>query len=154
MPDNKPTLLVIPGDGIGPEVIRQAMRVVDWFEQNRTIALDIKDGELGVATYHKSGAMLPDETVSGAQAADAVLFGAIGGDGYDEIPIEVRREGGLLAMRHTFDAADYAELIESAVKDTVARGMRTADIKGDATRAVSTTQMGDAVLGSLDRLAA
>lgn len=57
-----------------------------------------------------------------------------------------------MALRHTFDAAGEADLLERAVKDTVARGVRTADIKGAATRAVSTKQMGDAVIESLDRL--
>ena len=62
MPDNKPTLLVIPGDGIGPEVIRQAVRVVEWFEENRQIAFDIRDGALGVATYRRTGALVDDGT--------------------------------------------------------------------------------------------
>jgi 3-isopropylmalate dehydrogenase len=57
-----------------------------------------------------------------------------------------------LALRHTFDAAGDADLLERAVKDTVARGVRTADIKGSETRAVSTKDMGDAVIGALDRL--
>ncbi|MCG8544766.1 MAG: 3-isopropylmalate dehydrogenase, partial [Alphaproteobacteria bacterium] len=131
MPDNKPTLLVIPGDGIGPEVIRQAVRVVEWFEENRQIAFDIRDGALGVATYRRTGAMLPDETVSGAQAADAVLFGAIGGDGYEDIPIEVRRESGLLALRKKLGlfanirpAVAFDELLDaSSLKPEVVRGV-------------------------------
>jgi 3-isopropylmalate dehydrogenase len=57
-----------------------------------------------------------------------------------------------LALRHTFDAAGDADLLERAVKDTVARGVRTADIKGSETRAVSTKDMGDAVIGALERL--
>jgi 3-isopropylmalate dehydrogenase len=57
-----------------------------------------------------------------------------------------------LALRHTFDAPAEADLLERAVKATVARGVRTADIKGSETRAVSTREMGDAVLDSLDRL--
>jgi 3-isopropylmalate dehydrogenase len=57
-----------------------------------------------------------------------------------------------LALRHTFDAPAEADLLERAVKATVARGVRTADIKGSETRAVSTREMGDAVLDSLNRL--
>ena len=88
--DNKPKLLIIEGDGIGPEVIREARRVVDWFADSRNLAFDISESRLGVRAYYELGAMLPDETLRGAEAADAVLFGAIGGDGYEEIPIEVR----------------------------------------------------------------
>ena len=57
-----------------------------------------------------------------------------------------------LALRHTFAAPNEADLLERAVKDTVARGVRTADIKGSETRAVSTKDMGDAVIGALERL--
>ena len=131
MPDNKPTLLVIPGDGIGPEVIREAVRVVEWFEHNRKIAFDIKDGTLGVATYRETGAMLPDETVSGAASADAVLFGAIGGDGYEDIPMEIRRKHGLLALRKKLGlfanirpAVAFDELLDaSSLKPEIVRGV-------------------------------
>jgi len=91
MADNKPNLLIIPGDGIGPEVIRETSRVIDWFETNRKVTFDITHGQLGVGAYHDTGAMTPDDTLDKARKADAILFGAIGGDGYEDIPIEVRR---------------------------------------------------------------
>jgi 3-isopropylmalate dehydrogenase len=129
--DNKPKLLIIEGDGIGPEVIREARRVVAWFADNRKLAFDISESRLGVAAYHELGTMLPDETVSGAEAADAVLFGAIGGDGYEDIPMEVRRDSGLLALRRKLGLfanlrpaiALDALLDASSLKPEVVRGV-------------------------------
>ena len=131
MPDNKPTLLVIPGDGIGPEVIRQANRVIEWFETHRKRAFDVKEGHLGVAAYERFGVMMPDETLAQAQSADAILFGAVGGDGYDDIPIDVRRDQGLLALRKRLDlfanirpaVALDALLDASSLKPEVVRGV-------------------------------
>ena len=131
MADNKPKLLIIPGDGIGPEVIRQATRVVEWFEHNRKLAFDVSERQLGVKSYNETGAMLPDATLEAAFASDAILFGAIGGDGYEEIPIEVRRESGLLAMRRKLGlfanlrpAVAFDELLDaSTLKPEVIRGV-------------------------------
>jgi 3-isopropylmalate dehydrogenase len=96
---NERTLVIIPGDGIGPEIIGQASRVVEWFDRHRGLGLDIKERQLGVNVYEKHGTLLQDETLETIQAADATLFGAIGGDGYDEIPREIRVETGLLSVR-------------------------------------------------------
>lgn len=131
MADNKPNLLIIPGDGIGPEVIRETSRVIDWFETNRKVTFDITHGQLGVAAYHDSGAMTPDDTLDKARKADAILFGAIGGDGYEDIPIEVRREDGLLALRKKLGlfanirpAVAFDELLDaSSLKPEVVRGV-------------------------------
>jgi len=129
--DNKPKLLIIEGDGIGPEVIREARRIVAWFADNRRLAFDISESRLGVGAYHDLGTMLPDETVRAAQTADAVLFGAIGGDGYEQIPIEVRRDSGLLALRRKLGlfanlrpAVALDELLDaSTLKPEVVRGV-------------------------------
>jgi 3-isopropylmalate dehydrogenase len=131
MADNKPNLLIIPGDGIGPEVIRETSRVIEWFEANRKVTFDITHGQLGVAAYHNVGAMTPDDTLDKARKADAILFGAIGGDGYEDIPIEVRREDGLLALRKKLGlfanirpAVAFDELLDaSSLKPEVVRGV-------------------------------
>ncbi len=96
---NESTLVIIPGDGIGPEIIGQASRVVEWFDRHRGLGLDIKERQLGVNVYEKHGTLTQDETLETIQAADATLFGAISGDGYDDIPRHIRVETGLLSVR-------------------------------------------------------
>ncbi len=132
MPTNKPKLLIIPGDGIGHEVIPQAIRIVDWFQNNRKLAFDITEGELGVGSYNKNGrTMLPDATLEASFKSDAILFGAIGGDGYEDIPIDIRRETGLLALRRKLGlfanlrpVVAYDELLDaSTLKPEVVRGV-------------------------------
>lgn len=99
MPKNEQTLVIIPGDGIGPEIIGQAARIVEWFDRHRGLGLDIKERQLGVNVYKKHGTLLQDETLETIAGADATLFGAIGGDGYDEIPRHIKTETGLLSVR-------------------------------------------------------
>jgi 3-isopropylmalate dehydrogenase len=132
MATNKPKLLIIPGDGIGHEVIPQATRIVEWFAANRKIAFDISEGELGVGSYNKHGkTMLPDATLEKCFKSDAILFGAIGGDGYEDIPIDIRRETGLLALRRKLGLfanlrpiVAYDELLDaSTLKPEVVRGV-------------------------------
>jgi 3-isopropylmalate dehydrogenase len=131
MPTNKPKLLIIPGDGIGHEVIPEAIRVVDWFQNNRRLAFDITESELGVGSYHRHGTMLPDKTLEASFKSDAILFGAIGGDGYEDIPIEIRRKTGLLALRKKLGlfanlrpVVAYDELLDaSTLKPEVVKGV-------------------------------
>ena len=77
MPSNR-TLMVLPGDGVGPEVIKETLRVVDWFAKNKSISFNIKEGLVGGASFDKYGTPLSDETLSDAIDADAILFGAVG----------------------------------------------------------------------------
>jgi 3-isopropylmalate dehydrogenase len=98
-PENQRTLVIIPGDGIGPEIIDQASRIVDWFDANCSMGLDIVHRQLGVNVYKEHGTLLRDETLADIKAADATLFGAIGGDGYDEIPRAIKINSGLLSVR-------------------------------------------------------
>src|SRR3546814_5046771 len=78
MASNK-KLLVRPGDGIGPEVVRETLRVVDWMAKKRSVSFDLQEGLVGGAAYDASGTPLTDETLADAVAADAVLFGSVGG---------------------------------------------------------------------------
>ena len=96
---NKRTLVIIPGDGIGPEIIGQAGRVVEWFDRHRGLGLEIKECQLGVNVYEKHGTLMQEETLETIRAADATLFGAIGGYSYDDIPRPIRVETGLLSVR-------------------------------------------------------
>jgi 3-isopropylmalate dehydrogenase len=91
MASNK-KLLVLPGDGIGPEAMGQVMRVVDWFDKRR-----------GGAAIDVHGTPLTDETMAEAMAADAVLLGAAGGPKWDNLPFEQKPERGLLRLRKEMD---------------------------------------------------
>ncbi len=101
-------ILVLPGDGIGPEVMDATKRVMGWFSQNRGFAFNSEDAVLGGAAYEAVGRPDPDETMKKAQAADAVLLGAVGGPKWDALPFNLRPERGLLRIRK--DMATFANL--------------------------------------------
>ena len=107
MASNK-KLLVLPGDGIGPEVVGETLRVVDWMAKKRSVSFDIEEGLVGGAAYDAHGTALTDETMTDATHADAVLFGAVGGPKYDDLPFELKPERGLLRLRK--DLGLYANL--------------------------------------------
>jgi 3-isopropylmalate dehydrogenase len=92
-------LLVLPGDGIGPEVTAQAMRIVDWLAANRSVGFDIQEGLIGGAAYDATGTPFPDETLAAAKASDAVLLGAVGGPKWDDLDFALKPERGLLGLR-------------------------------------------------------
>jgi 3-isopropylmalate dehydrogenase len=97
---NRPNLIVLPGDGIGPEVIHQAVRVVEWFATHRGLDCDIRHEDFGADAYRRTGTFLKEEVLADMMTADAVLFGAMGGAlEADPIPHEVRRRWGLLRVR-------------------------------------------------------
>lgn len=94
------TLAVLPGDGIGPEVIAQAIRVLDAVAARFGHTLTYRESLIGAAAIDATGQPLPTETLQNCLSADAVLFGAIGHPKYDDDPSsKVRPEQGLLAMR-------------------------------------------------------
>ncbi len=97
-----PTLLLLPGDGIGPEVMAATRRVIDFFNA-RGAGFELVEGLVGGAAYDALGTPFPDETVAKAEAADAILFGAVGGPQYDSLSYEMRPEAGLLGLRKHFD---------------------------------------------------
>src|SRR5260221_9651943 len=92
-------VLVLPGDGIGAEVTREAVRVLRHVSQKWNHALRLTEGLLGGIAIHKTGSPLPDETARLATAADATLMGAVGLPEFDNAPPEKRPEKGLLGIR-------------------------------------------------------
>ena len=78
MPANK-KLLVLPGDGIGPEVMNQVLRVVEWFDKRRIATFEVTEDLVGGAAYDAHGTPLHNDTMRRALEADAVLFGSVGG---------------------------------------------------------------------------
>ncbi len=97
------TMLILPGDGIGPEAMRQVRRIIKWMESNRAVNFDITEDLVGGAAYEAHGVPITDETMDAAMATDAVLFGAIGGPKWDELPFELRPERALLRLRKEMD---------------------------------------------------
>ncbi|MEA3410697.1 MAG: 3-isopropylmalate dehydrogenase [Pseudomonadota bacterium] len=92
-------LALLPGDGIGPEVVAEARKVLDVLGARFGLALEIEEALIGGAAYDKTGTPLPAETVDLARASDAVLLGAVGGPQYEGLSRELRPERGLLGIR-------------------------------------------------------
>jgi 3-isopropylmalate dehydrogenase len=97
------SLLLLPGDGIGPEVMAEVGRVVAFFGQKGKAEVKVETGLVGGAAIDKHGTPLTDETAAKADAADAVLFGAVGGPKWDKVPYDIRPEAGLLRLRKDLD---------------------------------------------------
>src|ERR1700761_4385730 len=104
---NEYKLLLLPGDGIGPEVLDATMRVVGWYGQ-KGLPYQTEEALLGGAAIDATGRPDPDETFVKAIAADAVLMGSVGGPKWDGLPFEKRAERGLLRVRK--DMGVYANL--------------------------------------------
>ncbi|MCW5684847.1 MAG: 3-isopropylmalate dehydrogenase [Pseudolabrys sp.] len=101
-------LLLLPGDGIGPEVMEEVKRVIAAFNKRGPHRFETEDGLVGGSAYDASGVAITDETMDRAMAADAVILGAVGGPKWADVPYEVRPEAGLLRLRK--DLALYANL--------------------------------------------
>jgi len=99
MTDRRFRIAVFPGDGIGPEVIRQAVRVLEIVARHTGTALDLTEGLVGGAAYDRCGTPLPPESLEQALASDAVLLGAVGGPSWEALPYDVRPERALLGLR-------------------------------------------------------
>src|SRR5216110_1369499 len=92
-------LLLLPGDGIGPEVMGEVQRLIDWLNKQGIAAFETEQGLVGGCAYDAHGVAITDETMAKAQACDAVIFGAVGGPKWDNVPYDVRPEAGLLRLR-------------------------------------------------------
>src|SRR5579871_1305946 len=97
MPTHK--LLLLAGDGIGPEVMAEVKRLLEFLSNSRIASFEIEEGLVGGACYDAHKVAITDETMAQAHAADAVIFGAVGGPKWDKVPFEVRPEAGLLRLR-------------------------------------------------------
>ncbi|MEM7439575.1 MAG: 3-isopropylmalate dehydrogenase [Pseudomonadota bacterium] len=100
---NTPSLLILPGDGIGQEVMDEVTRVIEWMGDKRDVRFDVSEDLVGGAAYDKHGTPLHDDTMAKAQSVDAVLLGAVGGPKYDELDFSVKPERGLLRLRKEMD---------------------------------------------------
>jgi 3-isopropylmalate dehydrogenase len=124
-------LLLLPGDGIGPEVMREVKRVIDWLERRRGIGFEIEEDLVGGASIEARGIPLADSTISLAKAADAVLFGAVGGPAWDNVGFDKRPEVAILGLRRELGlfanlrpAVVYDPLVSaSTLKPEIVRGL-------------------------------
>jgi 3-isopropylmalate dehydrogenase len=111
-------VLVLAGDGIGPEIMRQVLRVIEFFDRRRIASFEVSEGLVGGAAYDACGWPLSDETLAHALASDAVLFGAVGGPKWDALPFEQRPERGILRLRKEMDL--FANLRPAVVFEALA----------------------------------
>jgi len=124
-------IAVIKGDGIGPEIVDEAIKVLDALSVNVGINFEYEEFLMGGSALDATGVPLPDETIQGVKKADAVLFGAIGGPKWDSVERHLRPESGLLALRKAMGtfanlrpAMVYDELVNaSTLKADVVKGV-------------------------------
>jgi 3-isopropylmalate dehydrogenase len=150
-------IAVLAGDGIGPEITEQAVRVLRALARDG-LALELETALVGGAAVDATGDPLPAETVRVCESADAILFGAVGGPRYDTLPRPQRPEQGLLRLRKHFDlyanlrpAVVYPELAHaSTLRPEVVAGLDllilrelTGDIYFGQPRGVRTTESGE-----------
>ena len=102
MSSNK-KLLILPGDGIGPEVMTQVFHIIDWMTKRKTVSFDISERLVGGVAYDKEGNSISDKTMQEALNSDAVLFGAVGGPNWDNVERHKRPEAAILRLRKDLD---------------------------------------------------
>ncbi|HTV89865.1 MAG TPA: isocitrate/isopropylmalate family dehydrogenase, partial [Stellaceae bacterium] len=111
-------VLVLPGDGIGPEIMGEVMRIAEFFDRRNIARFDVAEGLVGGAACDASGTPLTDATLAQAMAADAVLFGSVGGPKWETLPFELQPERGLLRLRKEMDL--FANLRPAVVFEALA----------------------------------
>jgi 3-isopropylmalate dehydrogenase len=124
-------ILIVPGDYIGPEIMTQAVRVLDRVCEQHGVAIEHEEALLGGAAIDATGIPLPDETLAKMKESDAILFGAVGGPKWDHVDRSIRPEKGLLKMRSELElfgnlrpALLYPQLADaSSLKPEVVAGL-------------------------------
>jgi 3-isopropylmalate dehydrogenase len=92
-------IAILPGDGIGPEIVNEAVKVLECLKQNYGLSVEMESAAVGGAGYDESGSPLPDSTLALCKASDAILLGAVGGPQYESLERDLRPEKGLLSLR-------------------------------------------------------
>ncbi|SFV64262.1 3-isopropylmalate dehydrogenase [hydrothermal vent metagenome] len=122
---------VIKGDGIGPEIVDEAIKVLDALSANMGFNVSYEDMLMGGVAIDEKGVPLPEETIQGVKKCDAVLFGAIGGPKWDNLERHLRPESGLLALRK--EMGTFANLRPAIVYDEL---VNASTLKADVVRGV------------------
>ena len=110
-------IAVLPGDGIGPEIMRQALKVLQVIEKKTDLSFEIKEGLIGGCAIDKFGVPFPQETQDLVLKADAVLLGAVGGPKWDNLDFAIRPEKALLGLRKLLEA--FANLRPAKLYDAL-----------------------------------
>jgi 3-isopropylmalate dehydrogenase len=124
-------LLILPGDGIGPEVMREVRRVIDWMDRRRIVTFDMSDDLVGGASIDARGTPITAQTVDKAKEADAILFGSVGGPKWEHLGFDMRPELAILTLRKELDlfanlrpAIALEPLVDaSTLKPNIVRGL-------------------------------
>lgn len=124
-------IAVLPGDGIGPEIIVEAIKVLDYLNRDMSLNIEIEQGVIGGAAYDEEGTPFPEKTLNLVKQADAVLLGAVGGYKWESLDISLRPEKGLLGLRSELElfsnlrpATLYPQLADaSTLKPEVVSGL-------------------------------
>ncbi|MDJ0956310.1 MAG: 3-isopropylmalate dehydrogenase [Arenicellales bacterium] len=124
-------VLILGGDGIGPEVMAQAEKLINHLKSDLDLRVELETGLVGGAAYDETGSPLPNETLARAKDADAILLGAVGGPAWEQLPFDKRPERGLLGLRSELGlfanlrpAMTYAELADaSSLKPDLVSGL-------------------------------
>lgn len=101
---NKKTILLLPGDGIGPEITKEALKVLEIIKQKTKLQIETREALMGGCAIDATGSPLPKETLDALKEVDAVLLAAIGGPRWENLPNDKKPEKGLLALRKELDA--------------------------------------------------
>ena len=125
------SLLILPGDGVGPEVMREVRRIIAWMDRRRGVHFNITEDLVGGASIDQRGTPISDDTIARAMAADAVLFGSVGGPKWDKLGFDNRPEISILRLRQELGlfanlrpAIVLEPLVEaSTLKPEVIRGL-------------------------------
>jgi 3-isopropylmalate dehydrogenase len=96
-------VLILPGDGIGKEIVAQALKVIDYLNENHNLGMELIHGLVGGSAYDETGSPLPQETLDAAHNCDSILLGAVGGYEWESLPRDLRPERGLLGLRSELD---------------------------------------------------
>ena len=103
---------ILPGDGIGEEIAKEARKIIDWISSNATFNINLVEEYVGGASIDKFGTPLSDETLKRIKQSDAILLGAVGGPKWEKMDFEKRPERGLLKIRKELDLfANYRPAI-------------------------------------------
>ena len=124
-------ILILPGDGIGPEVMKEVDRVIHWFNRETNLSAEIEYESVGGASYDLNKTAISEEAMTLAKKSDAVLFGAVGGPKWENVEYENRPEAGLLRLRKDLDlfanlrpAICFPALVDaSALKKDIIEGL-------------------------------
>ncbi|MBI1216547.1 MAG: 3-isopropylmalate dehydrogenase [Alphaproteobacteria bacterium] len=128
---SKKRIVALQGDGIGPEIMAEALKVIGWFNENAGTDIEVSKGDIGGMCIDKHGVPLDDATLEACRKADAVLLAAVGGPKWDKVDYNIRPEAGLLKLRKELDlfanlrpAKVFDALVDaSTLKPEIVRGL-------------------------------